>query len=93
MTTLSEDSKDTESDSDDIGRVVGPTVEPAVPVVEDDSWYQNILDFVHQEAEGDVNAPPNFARAHIPHNEVHASGPRRDASCADFAITTLMARG
>ena len=87
--TLGEDFEGTESDGDDIGLAE----EPTVPVVKDDSWYQNILGFVHQEAEGDVGAPLDFARAHIPRDEVHASGPRRDASRADFVAATLAARG
>lgn len=66
--TLGEDSKDTESDGADVGLAAGLAVEPTVPVVEDDSWYQNILNFVHQDAKGDVGAPQDFAWVHIPHD-------------------------
>ena len=88
-TTLGEDTEGTKSDGDDIGLAE----EPTVPVAEDDSWYQSIQDFIHQEAEGDTGAPPDFALAHIPRDEVQASGPRSDASRANFAVATLVAKG
>ena len=81
--------EDTESDGDD----VGPTVEAATPVVEDDAWYQNILDFIHQEAEGDVGAPPDFTQAYIPRDEVQVLGPCRDEARAELAVAALAATG
>ena len=61
-TTLGEDSESAGSDSEDSG----PAEEAAAPVVEDDSWYHRILEFVHLEAEGEAATPPDFTRVHIP---------------------------
>ena len=75
---------------------LAPSVEAgpaAAAMVEDDAWYRTILDFIRQEAEGNVGAHPNFARAHIPSNEVQVPRLRRDASRAELATATLAARG
>ena len=60
---------------------------------EDDAWYRTILDFVQVGAEGDAMDPPDFLQAHIPHDEIHVSGPRRDASSIEFATASLASRG
>ena len=41
----------------------------------------------------DAGAPPDFTQAHIPHDEVQASAPRRDVARADLAVAALAVRG
>ena len=66
--------------SEEVILEAGPTTPPVARFGKDDAWYQNILDFVQQEAEGGDMDTSDFSRAHIPHDEVPVSGPRRDAS-------------
>ena len=84
-----------ETESEEVTPEVGPSAPtpPATGMVEDDAWYRNILDFIHQVVEGDTGAPLDFVRAHIPHDKVQVSGPHKDASRAEFATATLAARG
>ena len=87
--TLDEDSEESRS-VEEVPEAV-PTV--AAGMAEDDSWYVSIQDFVRWEAERDTSAPPDLTRAHIPHDEVQASAPRRDVTQAEFAVAALAARG
>ena len=73
--------------------VLAAVAPPAAGMVEDDSWYVSMQDFVHLEAEGEAGTPPDFSRVHIPCDEVQASGPRRDAARAEFVVAALATRG
>ena len=60
---------------------------------EEDGWWQNMVDYVRREAEGDARDPPDYWREEIPQDEVQASGLCRDASRLEYATATLASRG
>ena len=91
--TLNDDSEESGSEEVVLEAVPAAATPPVAGMVEDDSWYVSFQDFVRWEAEGDAGAPPDFTRAHIPHDEVQASAPCRDVAQAELAVAALAARG